>query len=158
MSMKFSRRGMMAWIAIVMMVAGGCAPTQPKAPEPPQKKTSMEMDPCAEQLHEIAGLMLEYYVGRHELPGNLAELKALAPNRPALFKCPTSGQPYIYDPKGIAPPVRAGDVGRVVLYDASPVHYGMRWGIAVGTPRPGLPLVTRVIAIPSGTAEKAPWR
>ncbi|HZZ41380.1 MAG TPA: hypothetical protein VFE58_00445 [Tepidisphaeraceae bacterium] len=152
------------WMAVVLAAAvvGGCAPSQ-RAVQAPQKATSMALDPCADQLQDIAGLLLEYYVGYHKLPGTIEELKALAPGDGKLFVCPTSGEPYVYNPAGLRVAGSAVDIGKIVLYDATPVHHGMRWGIAVKERGGGQPIVTRVIAMPGGGAttrkvEAAPWK
>jgi hypothetical protein len=61
------------------------------------------------------------------------------------FTCPVSGQPYIYARDGL--PVPSG-TGRVILYDAAPVHNGQRLCIEISESGAGGALVTKVIALP----------
>jgi hypothetical protein len=118
------------------------------------------MDPCAERLHEIAGMMLQYYAAQRRLPATLAELQAVDPGQHLV--CPTTSRQYTYDPKGLDVP--GGETyGKLVLYDSVAGHRGMRWGIAVVEQGTARPLVTRIIAVPGPAtattqgATKAPW-
>lgn len=74
----------------------------------------------------------------------------MAPDRPNLFLCPTSHQPYVYVPSGVPVPLPSPEpIGRLVLYDATAAHNGLRWGITVLEPKGNKPLVTRIIAVPA---------
>jgi hypothetical protein len=86
-------------------------------------------DPCAEQLHEVCGAMLLYYIAAHRLPNTLHELGAFA-DQPLVFTCPLSGDDYVYRPISLQGTV---DHPQLVMYDRHPVHEGKRWGI-VGAP------------------------
>jgi hypothetical protein len=90
------------------------------------------IDPCAEQLHDICGAMLLYYLAAHRLPNNLRELGAFA-DQPLVFTCPLSGDDYEYRPISLQGTV---DHPQLVMYDRHPVHQGRRWGI-VGAPAEG---------------------
>lgn len=146
-SVRGRRPATLVLLAITCGVLPSCAPAT-KAPPAPQPTPSLALDPCADQLHEISGLLLEYYVAKRKLPPTLADLKAMAPGRPDLFVCPTSHQPYVYVPGGLALPAEE-PIGRLVVYDATPAHNGLRWGITVVEPRGNQPLITRIIAVPN---------
>jgi hypothetical protein len=114
----------------------------------------MASDPCAERLHNLSGLLLEYYVLHKGLPETLEELRKVAgPGAPLSFECPTSGQPYLYEPRGEPAPGRAG---AVVIRDPLPVHLGMRWAVVILKPDRTQPLNTRVIALPEKAGSAAP--
>jgi len=103
------------------------------------------MAPCAERLHNISGCLLMYYARNKRLPRTLDDLRAEAD--PALLPplvCPVSGKPYIYRPVGM--PLQ-GQAGRLVLYDAVPIHSGMRWGVIVTEPKGDGPLAARVVLL-----------
>jgi hypothetical protein len=125
------------------------APSQevssPPAPRNQNIGKSEALDSCAEQLHELSGLLLEYYAVYHRLPEKLDDLLPLAEKGhvPATV-CPVSHEPYVYDPNG---PMLPG-AGNVVVYDAKPVHGGMRWGIAVAPPHDNQPLECKIIKVP----------
>ena len=124
-------------------VLASCGPEQPKPVKPmvasaPAGPTS-RMAPCADQLHDICGQLLLYYYARKDLPESLDKMGKGAAN---LLNCPSSNKPYVYNPAGLAVP---GWTGRLIVYDAKPYHYGMQWGILAEPPRPGKPLVLRVV-------------
>ena len=102
------------------------------------------INPCADRLHDIAGHLLLYYSLNKRLPRTLDDLRALGGSveSPSL-DCPVSGKPYIYRPEGLK--VQAG---RLVLYDAVPIHSAMRWGIIITEPKGDGPLAARVILLP----------
>ncbi|HMB94788.1 MAG TPA: hypothetical protein VKK61_01985, partial [Tepidisphaeraceae bacterium] len=81
----------------------------------------------------------------HHLPAQLSELADL-PDVGTLpeFICPVSHQPYIYDRAGIPLPEQQS---RIVLYDATPAHSGLRWGIALNQPQAGKAIIMKVIAL-----------
>ncbi len=103
------------------------------------------LDACAEQLHELSGLLLEYYAVYHHLPAKLEDLLPLADagKAPSLV-CPVSHDQYIYNPNG---PMLSG-AGKIVVYDAKPVHGGLRWGIAVAPAHDQQPLECKIIKVP----------
>jgi hypothetical protein len=103
-------------------------------------------DPCASQLHDIAGLLLAYYGLHHELPPTLGALSEVQTIYSSQFICPASRKPYIYNSQGIAT-----ENGLAIVYDAAPVHSGVRWAIAISEARGGA-LVAKVIALPESSA------
>jgi len=133
------------WIAIVAL-ATGCQ-TSERAVSP-LRKPSVKIDPCAERLHDVCGQLLLYHSIHKRLPNDLVQLKNLNSTTPPLV-CPTSGEFYIYNPRGLRIP---GQLGRLLLYDARASHSGMRWGILVGDADSRKPLQTRVILLPEDSA------
>ncbi len=131
------------WIALAVLV-GGCAGT-PEATVPAVRKPSARINPCAERLHDVCGQLLLYHSLHNRLPRTLDELKDTGFGQMPELTCPVSGKPYIYNPKGLRIP---GQPGRVVLYDATPCHSGMRWGILVGDPVRGKALTAKVVLLP----------
>ena len=59
--------------------------------------------------------------------------------------CPDSGKPYVYEANGLQ---IAGQSGRLMLYEPTASRPGMRWGVLVGDPEPGKPLIVRVVLLP----------
>ena len=128
-----------------MALVCGCAKNAPPATRPSAVSIS---DPCAERLHEIAGLLLHYYAINGDLPVKLEDALKLSPESAAQSRaCPVSREPYGYDPNG--PVVESGGKGRIVVYDAKAVHDGNRWGIAVSVPRAGAPMTARILIVPA---------
>jgi hypothetical protein len=56
-----------------------------------------------------------------------------------------SRTPYLYNPTGI---FLAERNTYLVVYDPQPSHQGHRWAVTVEHPQPGVPLVTKVVALP----------
>ena len=143
------------WACAAALVAAlacvsGC---QMAAPSP--APTALNMDPCAERLHELCGHFLLYYAAHKEMPPNLNDLAASSGLSSAALVCPDSGKPYVYDADGLTIPERQG---RLVLYDAEPMPSGSRWGILV-TGRPGTLMTANVVLISAkelAAATKAP--
>ena len=102
-----------------------------------------EIDPCADRLHDICGPLLLYYAAHKELPESLADLDGTGSD--ATPACPITRKPYVYNRNGLQV---SGRPGRLIIYDAVACQSGTRCGILVETPRPGQPLVTRVIRVP----------
>lgn len=99
------------------------------------------------RLHDICGLLLLYYATHQQLPAHIEEL-ARVPGFENVrdLTCPVSGQSYIYNPVGI---VNSGAASRVVLYDPSPAHAGMRWAISIIEPKDrNSALISKVVALP----------
>lgn len=105
------------------------------------------VDPCRDRLHQISGHLLLYYAAHGQLPPTLDRLPRLGDQGelPPLV-CPVSGKSYVYDRDGIAAP---DGRGRVVLYDAEPVHSGMRWGITVAPVGEGGGMSAQVLMLPA---------
>jgi hypothetical protein len=127
-----------AWL-VVAALAAGCQ-TAPPAP----RRLGIQIDPCAERLHDLCGHLLLYYAAHGQLPPTLEDLKldeSLSPSPPV---CPISNKPYLYNPSGLSIP---GRQGRLVLYDPEPTHSGMRWGILVTAPPGGGLMTANVILV-----------
>jgi hypothetical protein len=124
-------------------IAVGCQTAAPMA-----RKAGVEIDPCAERLHEICGHLLLYYSAAGTLPKNLADLRGASSDPLPPLVCPISGKPYVYNPEGLAV---QGRRGRVVIYDAAPpIHGGKRWAILADVGAGDKPLAARVILVPEG--------
>lgn len=143
----------------LMVIGGGCSPkadapsanptvvAAPPVPPPPTAPITAT-DPCASRLHDIAGGLLLYYARNNRLPERLSDLSEIPGMRQVDdLVCPVSGKPYLYSPGGIIIP-GPGPGARLVVYDPTPAHDGMRWAIRVEEPTDGSPLVARVIALP----------
>jgi len=132
--------------AACVLLATGCS--MPAASYRPGGGT---VDPCAEKLHDISGRLLLYFAANHRLPVLLDDLPGVGGVSAAV--CPVSGRAYVYDREGLQLPGRSG---RLIVYDAAPVHGGMRWGIVIGPEGgKGRPLVAKVILIPEPVVQKA---
>lgn len=130
-----------------MLLLCGCTPTNPDKPttQPVQHPIS-NTDPCAMQMHDLCGAFLLFYLQYQRLPANLQELVTYPPNAEITsLNCPASGQPYVYNPDGI---LFTEKNSLVILHDASGIHAGHRWVIAIDQPQPYQPLVAKVIALP----------
>jgi hypothetical protein len=108
-------------------------------------------DPCAMRLHDVCAPMLLYFGRYQTLPARIEELAQVPGVSVPELACPTSGQPYVYNPQG-PPGLEAGT--RIILHDATPAHDGRRWGIVVREPAPGQALVVNVIAVPEAVFSK----
>jgi hypothetical protein len=148
---KVSEAGLNFWTSsyVLMMLIVGCASRQPaKVAEPTPAPTApiSNTDPCAMQMHDIEGLLLLHYSAHQKFPENIETLRQVAgPAKVQEFSCPVSHQPYAYDAEGVPGPDGSS---RVIFYDASPAHAGLRWGIAVAESQTGGPIVAKVIALP----------
>ena len=111
-----------------------------------QRELDLATDPCASRLHDICGHLLLYYAVNKRLPQDLDGLRAgIGSADVPPLTCPVSGRDYLYHTAGLRVPGRSG---RLVLYDASPAHSGMRWGIVIVGAGGAGPLSTRVILLP----------
>lgn len=99
-------------------------------------------DPCATRLHELSGQLLMFYAVNKRLPDSVEELTPFTGTAFAA-DCPTSDQPYVYAPGGL----RSSSSGdrRLILYDATPAHRGLRWGVFIAPPQGMQPPATWVI-------------
>jgi len=132
-------------VACVLLASGCSGPAGPYRPE------GAAVDPCAEKLHDISGRLLLYFAEKQQLPAALDDLPGGSGVSAAV--CPVSGGAYVYDREGLRLPGRSG---RLIVYDAAPVHGGMRWGVVIGPEGgKGRPLVARVILIPESVVQKA---
>jgi len=110
--------------------AGAASPATAKADDIPINNEAL--DPCADRLHELTGMLLLYYGAHGKLPAKLEDAAILSAHGTELLNCPVTHLPYVYDPKG--PIVTAGGKARLVVYDATPAHHGMRYGIVIVEP------------------------
>ena len=143
------RRLIQSGLLMGASLATGCQSTtrstQPKV-QPADPSAITATDPCATRLHDICGAILFYYATRHHLPARLDELTELPGFEDIReFRCPVSGQPYLYNPVGIVSPDQPT---RVILYDPAPSHAGMRWAVSFVEPQGAAPPFTKVIAMP----------
>jgi len=133
-----------AGAVLVPMAAAGCQ----TAAAPPARRPSAEIDPCADRLHDICGQLLLYFSATGEMPATLDDLNRMDSQTLPPLVCPISGKPYIYNKDGLRVP---GLAGLLVLYDAEPIHSGMRWGIIVEAGGAGQPLSGRVVLLPESS-------
>ena len=130
---------LLCWIGLAAL-ATGCQTPKPEL----IRRPSVSKDACAERLHDVCGQLLLYHSIYKRLPQALEELKTPGSATLPLLVCPVSGKPYFYSRDGLQIPGRSG---RLVLYDATASHSGMRWGILVDDPGSGRPLTARVILL-----------
>jgi hypothetical protein len=123
----------------------GVGRAQRNAPAPQQSAAAqtveVEVD-CATRLHDLTGHLLLYYTINGRLPDRLEDVATVADDfDPRSLACPTSHQPYVYNPRGLTAP---GSARLLVLYDATPAHGGVRWGLMIDPPQSKQTLLTRV--------------
>jgi len=131
-------------IALAAAISAGC--TYERV-EPDPAPLDPALAPCPSRLHDIAGAILLHYVARQTMPPDLAAIQLAGGDSCPPLQCPVSGKPYVYNPDGLEVP---GQVGRVVLYDATPVHDGRRWALVVAQTSPTVALEVRVVLLPKG--------
>lgn len=91
----------------------------------PPRDTMDPFDPCALQMQDLVGPLLEYFGRYKHGPANIAELNQFAiPGVAVGTICPVSKKPYLCAPNGLRAP---GENVRIYIYDAAPVHEGQRW-------------------------------
>jgi hypothetical protein len=84
-------------------------------------------DPCAGQLHDLAGSLLLFYSRHSRLPEKLEDLSPVEQGTGAIsLRCPVSNLPYLYASDGIR---LSGYKARLIVWDAQPCHNGNRWVI-----------------------------
>jgi hypothetical protein len=126
--------------------AADAGPSPAAAASLSQTSPLSNTDPCAMRQHDICGAMLMYYFTNGRLPERLDELATMpGAEEPLQFVCPVTRTPYLYTTDGITIPERQT---RIILYDPSPAHAGLRWAISIEEPQTGEPLVTKVLALP----------
>lgn len=92
-------------------------------------------DPCALRLQDIIGQLLAYYALYHQMPAKLEDLKPLADaGMDTTYACPESKEPYVYLGEGVE---ANGLRDRLMVYDKSAVHHGVRWAITMKPPVAG---------------------
>ncbi len=101
-------------------------------------------DPCAARLHDVEGLLLQYYMINKRLPGTLDELKPLATiGQPTDFTCPNSKKPFVYLPQ--SPQMLSVD--RVVVYAPEASADGKFRAIVMGIPRGNQAVAAAVVIL-----------
>lgn len=138
-----------AWLGLAMgsILLIGCA-TPAKPPAKPQaslKPGQVREDACAIRMHDLSQAVLLFYLRNQRLPDSLTELKS-ASDPTLKWECPQTHQPYIYDRVGFYDMEKHT---RVVLFDASPAHFGMRWAVQLVEPTDAKKaLITEVVLKP----------
>lgn len=108
-----------------------------------------DVDDCANRLHDIEGQLIGYYATYRHLPATLEELRPFVDvGEQADYTCPVSHLSYVYVPQGL---VFGSDTRRLIVYDATPVHNGSRWGILFSPAHGRQPVTTQVISIPESS-------
>jgi len=129
---------------VVRTSSGGEAePTLPDGPTPPNAIEAT--DPIASRLHDLSGLLLEYYLLNKRMPPRLDDLKPLAdPGQPTDFADPRTGQPFIYNPA--ATRMSPGDT-RLVIHAPNPDSSGRYQGVLMRLARGGQVTATWVVTM-----------
>jgi hypothetical protein len=139
-----SLRWRLWWIVLgAAVLAAGCQPDRVSAPA--VRRPSVRKDPCAERLHDLCGLLLLEHSLNGKLPPSLDKLPEIGGGEAAQLVCPVSRLPYAYAPDGLQ---IAGRSGLLVVYDATPCHSGMRWGIVADGLAAGKAATMRVVLLP----------
>ncbi len=144
-------------LAATAMLTGCAATDKPKAKAerhidaPRPAPAGNALDPCANRLHDLCGLLLQYYLVNKRLPQSLVELATLQDTDRFPIVCPISGKPYLYDPEGYQVPQMPG---RVIIVDPEPAHGSYRWAIAIESGSG--PPVASVVAIPEIAFQRTP--
>ena len=108
--------------------------------------TVLQAHEYAEQLHNLIGPILQYYVLNRQLPPTLEDVKPLGDIlSPVELTCPESKQPYVYVPQGLA---HEKQKNLILVHDASAVHKSRRWCITIAPHEPGQPITLEVVDIP----------
>ena len=97
------------------------------------------------RLHDLCAPLLLFYARYQQLPTKIDELAQVPGISVPELVCPASNEKYVYNPNG---PSGREPGTRIILYDASPVHAGRRWGVEVREPTPGQALVAKVVVMP----------
>lgn len=137
-------------LIVLALLGAGCVTETKSSPTRAERAGVKETptDACANDLHDLCEYLLEYWLVEHKLPPDLASLSTVtAAGKPLPLKCPLSGLPYVYAPKGLIAP---GDTRELLVYDAQPSHSGARHGIVATEPDPASsrPLSLEVVNIP----------
>ena len=153
-----SNRALIA-VASLLLVMSGCRPAGQHNQRNvtingatnvgPGGNGPIDTDDCAARLQNIIGQLYAYYLANHRYPDRLDELAKYADfDQVPDYKCPVSHLPYSYAPNGLE---SVNATGRLIVYDATPVHQNARWGIIVRPPPRGQQTMTmEVVIIPEG--------
>lgn len=135
-----------AVLALLLALGGGCQ-TETISPPSVQRGNSVLAKPvadaCSNNMHDLAGYLLQYYVLHKDFPETLDALRPLADmDRSFPVACPVSGKPYLYFPRGLE---AQGEKRRLVACDATQIHNGGRWAIVAMDPEGNTPIGLWVI-------------
>ncbi len=137
------------WIALGVLAAG-CQMEEGSVPA--ERRPSVRIDPCAERLHDLCGQLLLQHSLDGKFPPSLDQLPGIGGPDAAQLTCPVSGLPYVYAPDGLR---IAGRSGLLIVYDATPCHSGMRWGVLVDGLGGGKAVTMRVVLLPEDSLRSA---
>lgn len=87
-------------------------------------------DACAARMHDLSQALLLFYLRNGELPDSLEKLKQ-ASDPTLVWECPATHKSYVYDRVGFYDMEKHT---RIVLFDATPAHLGMRWAVQIVEP------------------------
>lgn len=131
-------------LTIGLLLTACQAPT-PSVSGPTPSSVAIATDPCAVRLDDINGALLLYYTLNKQLPENLEQIRPLADDGAALnFTCPLSQKPYTYLPVNPDVPVSEPCL---ILFDSTPAHRGLRWGILATPAKDKQPVTFTVIQL-----------
>lgn len=110
----------------------------------PSKKP-VPVDVCSDNMHDLAGYLLQYYVLHREFPERLEDLQPLVDaDRKLPLACPVSQRPYLYFPAGLR---ATGETRRLVVVDPAASHDGKRWAVISLEPGAKQPLGLWVVLL-----------
>ena len=140
--MGYSKRPPALCGLLLAALATGCqVQSEPVVTE---RRPSVKMDPCADQLHVLCGRLLLYHSRHRRLPQSLEELAAAQSDSAVSAVCPVSRLPYVYNSRGVLLP---GHSGLLIVHDATACHSGMRWGVLVDGAGSRRPFTARVVLL-----------
>ena len=134
---------MLASLGAGLVLAAGCQ-TEPSKPRA-KSGSATKADSCAENMHDLCGYLLQYYVVHHALPERLAELQSLVDlDRQLPLACPKSGKAYLYFRDGL---IAEGEQNRLLVVDPELSADGNRWAIVTLPPEGKTPLGLWVVQL-----------
>ena len=119
-------------VSALAIILVGCQMEKVQNEEP--RRLGVDNDPCQARLQELGGQFLHFHLINRRMPNSLEELNVSPIEQLPPLECPVSKKRYTYVPYGLTLP---GRKDYLVLYDAQPVHSGMRWGLLISAPPPG---------------------
>jgi len=140
------------WLCLLLLAAAVAGCRMQTEPLPAGRRPSVQVDPCADRLHELCGRLLQYHSRHGQLPESLDELPASLSHGDTPAVCPRSGLPYTYRRRGVVVPDQSGVV---IVYDSTPCHSGMRWGVLVDDLGSRTASTARVVLLPDRALQSA---